>query len=81
MEMKINLIEYFEETAEACPEHTAVIDGERRISFEELRAKSRAVGEHIVRRCGCKNRPVALYLPKSVESVCADIGITYSGNM
>lgn len=75
------MIEYFEETAEACPEHTAVIDGERRISFEELRAKSRAVGEHIVRRCGCKNRPVALYLPKSVESVCADIGITYSGNM
>lgn len=79
--MKINLIEYFEETAAAFPEKTAVMDGGRAATFGELREKSRSLACHIIRHCGCKNRPVALFLPKSVESVWADIGITYSGNM
>ena len=79
--MKINLIEYFEETVVAFPDKTAVMDGSREVTFEELREKSRSLACHIIRHCGCKNRPVALYLPKSIESVWADIGITYSGNM
>ena len=37
--MKINLIEYFEESVQRCPQKTAVIDRDRTITFSELRGK------------------------------------------
>ena len=38
--MKINLIEYFEESVQRCPQKTAVIDRDRTITFSELRGKA-----------------------------------------
>ncbi len=79
--MKINIIEYFDETVNKHPEKTAVIDGDACISFAALQDKARklchvigTVSEHI------KRKPIAVFLPKSIESVLCDIGIIYSGN-
>ena len=78
--MKINLIEYFVETVNRFPERIAVVNGERKVNFAELDRLSRQLAMNIVSTCGCKNRPVALFLPKCVEAVVADLAITYSGN-
>ena len=78
--MKINLMEYFQETILREGSRAAVIDGNRDISYECLDRKARAVAKNLVDICGCKNCPIALYLPKSIESVYSDIAITYSGN-
>lgn len=78
--MKINLIEYFIETADRFPDRNAVIEGERRISFRELDQKARQLSAAIIGICQCKNRPVAMFLPKSIEAVVTDLAITYSGN-
>ena len=78
--MKINLIEYFIETTSRFSDKTAVIDGERRMTFGGLDLKARQLAKVIVDGCGCKNRPVAMFLPKCIEAVEADLAITYSGN-
>lgn len=78
--MKINLIEYFQETVLKEGSRVAVIDENRDISYECLDRKARAVAKNLVDICGCKNCPIALFLPKSIESVYSDIAITYSGN-
>ena len=78
--MKINLIEYFVETVNRFPDKVAIIDGERRILFAELDLKTRQLSKVIVDTCNCKNRPVAMFMPKCIESAQADLAIIYSGN-
>lgn len=78
--MNINLIEFFVETASRFPDKIAVIDGDRTLTFSELDEKSRQLSKVIIDTCGCKNRPVAMFLPKCIEAVVTDLAITYSGN-
>ena len=78
--MKINLIEYFVETVGRFGEKTAVIDGERRVSFNEVDHRSRQLAQVIIETCQCKNHPVAMFMPKCVEAAITDLAITYSGN-
>lgn len=74
--MKINLIEYFEETVRKSPQKKAVIDRDRFITFFQLRTNSLILSSTIT----CVKRPVAVFLNKSIESVCSDLAIIYSGN-
>lgn len=74
--MRINLIEYFEDTVKLYPQKVAIIDKERIINFSQLYEKALRVAS-VIR---CFKRPVAVYLSKSIESVYADLGIIYSAN-
>ena len=78
--MKINLIEYFIEAVGKFPNRIAIVDGERSLSFAELDNKARYLAKAIVDTCDCKNRPVAMFMPKSIEALQSDLAITYSGN-
>lgn len=78
--IKINLIEFLEEAIIKYPNKIAVIDGEKSITFKGLDTKARIIAKAIIDICNCKNCPIALYLPKSIESVYSDLAITYSGN-
>ena len=78
--MKINLIEYFVETVARFPERNAIVDGERKVSFAELDMLTRRTAGVINQYVDCKNRPIAVYMPKCVEAAVADLAITYSGN-
>ncbi len=78
--MKINLIEYLIETTNRFPNRTAVKEGDRQITFDELDRKARQLAKAIVDSCQCKNRPIAMFMPKCIEAAVADLAITYSGN-
>ena len=78
--MRINLIEYFIDIANRFPNRIAVVDGERQITFGELDIKARQLAKEIVGACGCKNNPIAMFMPKCIEAAQADLAITYSGN-
>ncbi len=79
--MQINVIEYFEKTLKKHIMKDAVIDGEKKIGFDELARKSKIVSQEIVQRTnGQMRKPVGVFVPKSISSVIADIGIVYSGN-
>ena len=78
--MKINLIELFEESVKKYPQKVAVIDKDREISFSNLRKQAIMLAQKIIYGGACQNRPVAVFLDKSIESVYSDLGIIYSGN-
>jgi amino acid adenylation domain-containing protein len=78
--MQINIIEYFIKTASLYPAKQAVIEGETSISFEQLRRQSIAFASAIVQQNDIYNLPVAVYLPKTIHTVIADMAIMYSGN-
>jgi amino acid adenylation domain-containing protein len=79
--VQINVLEYFELGALTHrADTTAVVDRERRFTFSEIgRCAKNCAAEILLRTCEF-NRPIAVFLPKSAETVIADLGILYSGN-
>jgi len=78
--MKINILDYLKKTVKTFPERYAVIDGSYKISFEELNIKAKSLAMELS-QWNCVNKPIAVFLPKSIESVISDIAITYSSNI
>ena len=78
--MKINIIELFEESVKKYPQKIAVIDKDREVTFSDLRLLAMTLAQKIIYGSACQNRPIAVFLDKSIESVYADLGIIYSGN-
>ena len=79
--MKINLIEYFVHTVAENYNKTAVIEKDRSICFGDLDLSARKLASEIIRKSDIKKTPIAVFLPKSIESVYANLAITYSGNI
>ena len=77
--MIINILEYLEKTVKDMPLKTAIIEGERSISFKDLDLTARSLANELC-NLSCSNKPVAVFLPKSIECIISDIAITYSGN-
>jgi amino acid adenylation domain-containing protein len=80
--MVINLTEYFEKTVKKYPERIAVIEDEKSLTFSKLHDDSLLLAKFISWKLnGEYNKLVAVFLPKSINSVKANISITYSGNI
>ena len=79
--MNIHLLDTFEKTVSECAAKIAVVHNAQSITFDELHKKSVCLGSHIVDLTkGCVNTPIAVFLPKEMQTVVADIGIMYSSN-
>ncbi|KQO33264.1 phenylalanine racemase [Flavobacterium sp. Leaf82] len=76
-----NVIEYFIETVENNGNKTAVIEGEKKITFTDLSLKSRILAQYISQSVNDVNKPIAVFLPKTIDSVISNIAITFSGNI
>ncbi len=79
--MKKNILEYFIETVQTSRSKIAVIDGVSEINFSDLDEKSKTLASRILEKTVSTNKPIAVFLPKSIESVVADIAIIYSCNI
>ena len=77
--MQVNILEYLEKTARDKPGKTAVIDGERSITFHQMDLMAKKLGVELY-KLNCLNKPIAVFLPKSIECIIANIAATYSGN-
>ena len=80
MYMRIHLIQLFEETVSKYPQKTAVIDKDRSVNFSDLRQKAVQTAATIALMDIPQNKPIGVFLDKSVESVYADLGILYAGD-
>lgn len=79
--MNVNLLDRFERTSFRQPDKIAVIHKEESITFGELASKAQRVGSMLVKEIkGVINRPIAVFLPKEIHTVIADLGIMYSSN-
>lgn len=78
--MRTNLIELFEESVRNYPEKVAVVDKDRRITFSTLHKCAQQLTGLIAESGIGQNRPIAVFLDKSIESVFSNLAILYSGN-
>ncbi|KAA0126164.1 AMP-binding protein [Chryseobacterium sp. SN22] len=78
--MKRNLIEYLVETVKQKGKVTAVIENDKEITFDQLYKNVCVLGNYLLEKSDVINKPVAVYLPKSINCVVADLGIMISGN-
>lgn len=77
----INLTEYFDDLVKRSPNRTAVIEGDSSITAAVLRQRCLAMGKTISDHLqGNIRQIIAVYLPKSIDSIAVDIAIIYSGN-
>ena len=67
--MKINLIEYFERTVDLFPDKLAVSDDISFLSFKDLGQKAKFIATQISSKYKLINRPIAIYLPKTSDSI------------
>ncbi len=79
--MQKNILEYFFNTVETSRDRIAVIEGDQQITFGILDRRAQVLAASIMKHNPFRNKPVAIFLPKSIESVTADIAVTYSGNI
>lgn len=78
--MKRNLIEYLVKTVKHKGANTAVIESDKEITFNQLYHNISVLGNHILEQSDVINKPIAIYLPKSINCVIADLGVMLSGN-
>ena len=78
--LKINLIEYFENTADLFPDKLALVDSTSQLTFSDLRQKAKRIATQIAKASDSINSPVAIYLPKTNDAIASFIATMYSGN-
>jgi amino acid adenylation domain-containing protein len=79
--MKKNILEYFYNTVDKNQSKIAAIESDKSITFYDLDKRAQILANAILAKKSFSNLPIAVYLPKSIESVVADIAITYSCNI
>lgn len=79
--VKTHLLDYFEETVQKKADKVAVRHNDSNISFEELKRKAQILGTDLTEQTKAAiNTPVAVFLPKEINTIIADLGIMYSSN-
>ena len=79
--MRINILEYVgKEGVKRFAGKIAIIDRERSFSFQEMETYALRCAALLIRRADVIREPIAVYLPKSAETIFADLGVVYSGN-
>lgn len=74
-----NILEFLEMNAERFKDKTAFSDINQNLSYGELLDSAKRIGSALC--ClGLRNKPVAVYLDKSVNTISAMLGVVYSGN-
>lgn len=79
--MRINWYKVFEASAKSEPGRVVVRDGERSVTFAEMKAMETELAGRIASLIGeAKGHPIAVFLPKCVETIVADTAIIHTGN-
>ncbi|MCT4646372.1 MAG: AMP-binding protein, partial [Carboxylicivirga sp.] len=78
--MKIHLLQYLEKTYAKYKDKVAIIDKNRQLTFSELRNQSLGISIKLKKQNNdIYNQPIAVFLPKSLESIVSYTAILYSG--
>lgn len=78
--MRTSVLQYLEETVKRLPNKVAFFDKDKEITFLELRNCAIDMAFHIKEKLEGRKNPILIYLPKTVDSIVAFLGVLYSGN-
>ena len=76
--MMNSAVRLLDRAAARWPDHCAVEDEEKSLTYREYQEVSRRVGSGLL-AAGCQGRPVVVYLPKSVDMLTVFMGTMYAG--
>ena len=75
-----NILELLENSAAKFPDKTAFVDENGAVTYSQLENDSKRVGSALL-ELDVKHKPIAIYINKSANVICAMMGIVYSGNI
>ncbi|MBE6740678.1 MAG: amino acid adenylation domain-containing protein [Ruminococcaceae bacterium] len=75
-----NILEMLERSAARFPDKNAFVDDKGAVTYSQLENHSKRIGSALL-ELGVKNKPIAIYINKSADVICAMMGIVYSGNI
>ncbi len=75
-----NVLQLLEKNAVSHPDKIALRDENDCLTYRQYQEYARSIGTFIVCRCACRNRPVAVFIDRTLRSVLSFLGIVYSGN-
>lgn len=78
--MIMNVLEYLEEAAGKAPCKAVFSDGNTSITYRELMEKAKKGGCFLANTLKARNRPIAVWIDRNVDTLVAFISIVYSGN-
>lgn len=79
--MKINILEYLYETADAFPERVAVIDEGGSILYKDLLEETRTIGNALHSFIGSyQQESVIIFIDKSIDCLKGMLGVLFSGH-
>jgi D-alanine--poly(phosphoribitol) ligase subunit 1 len=78
--MQISALDYLHESVKKFPNKVAITQKNRTLSYSELWTMAHTLAQFISTEQKAENRPIAVYLPKSLEAVISFVGILLSGN-
>lgn len=74
----INVLEYLEESSKNFKDKIAFEDSQKSITFHELKEKAVRIGSALFSEE--IQKPIAVYLPKSIDAITSFMAVLYSGN-
>ncbi len=79
--MVVNILQMLEKSADLFPDKIALEDEYQYLTYAEYIEKAKIIGTYISKRVnGFTQRPVAVLIDRNIKSVCAFMGVVYSGN-
>ena len=76
--MENTVLTWLEEAAEKYPDKKVYMDPEKSLTFSEVMNRAKAVGSYLIKQ-DIDDKPVAVMLPRKVETIAAFLGVVYSG--
>lgn len=77
--MILNVLQYLEDSTKRVPEKIALADEHRSMSYQQLLCEAQAIGTELS-KFGVRNRAVAVFIDRNIESIALFFGAVYSGN-
>ena len=79
--MQKNVLEFLEqEPIKYHGSKQAIVENEKSISYTDLAECSKSWATYLINNLQATKRPIAVFLPRSIDAVIADIACVYSGN-
>ena len=79
--MRVSIVDEFDSTVEKKRLEIAVEHNEEKVTFIQLKNRAISLANYLLKKIKISiNKPVAVFLPKEINTIISDIGILYSRN-
>lgn len=75
-----NILQLLEDSAKKYPDQIAFVEEKRKISFKCFSEESQRIGYYIYSKINKTNKPIVIFIDKSINCLEAMMGVLYSGN-